>query len=76
MGSQYFRWFKIDLMQMWKVGEQVRAMRPADDLGSLYPFTTSVYVALKMAQGLCGRRNNRCILLVFKSAERVIGEVH
>ena len=35
---------------MWKVGERVRATRPAGDLGPLHPFTAGVYVALMMAQ--------------------------
>jgi hypothetical protein len=37
---------------MWKVGERVRAARPAGDLGPLHPFTAGVYVALMMAQVL------------------------
>nr|XP_043621598.1 ketol-acid reductoisomerase, chloroplastic-like [Erigeron canadensis] len=41
---------KIDQTWMWKVGERVRATRPAGDLGPLYPFTVGVYVALMMAQ--------------------------
>jgi len=41
---------KIDQTRMWKVGELVRAVRPAGDLGPLYPFTAGVYVALMMAQ--------------------------
>ncbi|XP_044489091.1 uncharacterized protein LOC123213687 [Mangifera indica] len=41
---------KIDQTCMWKVGERVRAARPAGDLGPLYPFTAGVYVALMMAQ--------------------------
>lgn len=41
---------KIDQTRMWKVGEKVRAVRPAGDLGPLYPFTAGVYVALMMAQ--------------------------
>lgn len=41
---------KIDQTRMWKVGERVRAVRPKGDLGSLYPFTAGVYVAVMMAQ--------------------------
>ncbi|KAI5590827.1 hypothetical protein BDE02_04G036800 [Populus trichocarpa] len=41
---------KIDQTRMWKVGERVRATRPAGDLGPLHPFTAGVYVALMMAQ--------------------------
>ncbi|KAJ6842148.1 ketol-acid reductoisomerase, chloroplastic-like [Iris pallida] len=41
---------KIDQSRMWKVGERVRAARPAGDLGPLHPFTAGVYVALMMAQ--------------------------
>ncbi|CAN4103249.1 unnamed protein product [Withania somnifera] len=41
---------KIDQTRMWKVGQRVRATRPAGDLGPLYPFTAGVYVALMMAQ--------------------------
>lgn len=41
---------KIDQTRMWKVGQRVRAVRPAGDLGPLYPFTVGVYVALMMAQ--------------------------
>lgn len=41
---------KIDQTRMWKVGERVRAQRPASDLGPLYPFTAGVFVALMMAQ--------------------------
>ena len=41
---------KIDQTRMWKVGECVRAQRPAGDLGPLYPFTAGVFVALMMAQ--------------------------
>ena len=43
---------KIDQTRMWKVGERVRAARPAGDLGPLHPFTAGVYVALMMAQVL------------------------
>ncbi|KAM0022785.1 putative ketol-acid reductoisomerase (NADP(+)) [Helianthus debilis subsp. tardiflorus] len=49
-GLPAFPMGKIDQTQMWKVGERVRAVRPADDLGPLYPFTAGVYVALMMAQ--------------------------
>lgn len=41
---------KIDQTRMWKVGERVRSVRQAGDLGPLYPFTAGVYVALMMAQ--------------------------
>jgi len=41
---------KIDQTRMWKVGEQVRAVRPEGDLGPLHPFTAGVFVALMMAQ--------------------------
>ena len=33
---------KIDQTRMWKVGEWVRAVRPASDLGPLYPFSAGV----------------------------------
>ncbi|KAK6919179.1 Ketol-acid reductoisomerase, N-terminal [Dillenia turbinata] len=49
-GLPAFPMGKIDQTRMWKVGERVRAARPADDLGPLYPFTAGVYVALMMAQ--------------------------
>jgi len=41
---------KIDQTRMWKVGEQVRAVRPEGDFGPLHPFTAGVFVALMMAQ--------------------------
>ncbi|XP_074569733.1 ketol-acid reductoisomerase, chloroplastic-like [Curcuma longa] len=49
-GLPAFPMGKIDQTRMWKVGERVRASRPAGDLGPLYPFTAGVYVALMMAQ--------------------------
>lgn len=49
-GLPAFPMGKIDQTRMWKVGERVRAARPAGDLGPLYPFTAGVYVALMMAQ--------------------------
>ncbi|KAJ0960921.1 hypothetical protein J5N97_001177 [Dioscorea zingiberensis] len=49
-GLPAFPMGKIDQTRMWKVGERVRAHRPADDLGPLHPFTAGVYVALMMAQ--------------------------
>lgn len=49
-GLPAFPMGKIDQTRMWKVGERVRAVRPAGDLGPLYPFTAGVYVALMMAQ--------------------------
>ncbi|XP_071725319.1 ketol-acid reductoisomerase, chloroplastic-like [Rutidosis leptorrhynchoides] len=49
-GLPAFPMGNIDQTQMWKVGEKVRAARPAGDLGPLYPFTAGVYVALMMAQ--------------------------
>ncbi|KAK3036494.1 hypothetical protein RJ639_030508 [Escallonia herrerae] len=49
-GLPSFPMGKIDQTRMWKVGERVRAARPAGDLGPLYPFTAGVYVALMMAQ--------------------------
>lgn len=49
-GLPAFPMGKIDETRMWKVGERVRAVRPAGDLGPLYPFTAGVYVALMMAQ--------------------------
>ncbi|KAM7270718.1 hypothetical protein ACFE04_029932 [Oxalis oulophora] len=49
-GLPAFPMGNIDQTQMWKVGEKVRAVRPAGDLGPLYPFTAGVYVALMMAQ--------------------------
>ncbi|KAL8461124.1 hypothetical protein ACS0TY_032555 [Phlomoides rotata] len=49
-GLPAFPMGKIDQTRMWKVGERVRAQRPAGDLGPLYPFTAGVYVALMMAQ--------------------------
>ncbi|KAI4363859.1 hypothetical protein MLD38_020026 [Melastoma candidum] len=39
---------KIDQTRMWKVGERVRSTRPGGDLGPLYPFTTRVFVALRL----------------------------
>ncbi|GJZ60766.1 putative reverse transcriptase domain-containing protein [Tanacetum coccineum] len=51
-GLPAFPMGKIDQTRMWKVGERVRAVRPAGDLGPLYPFTAGVYVALMMAQVL------------------------
>ncbi|XAR72558.1 Ketol-acid reductoisomerase [Bertholletia excelsa] len=49
-GLPAFPMGKIDQTRMWKVGERVRAKRPAGDLGPLYPFTAGVYAALMMAQ--------------------------
>lgn len=49
-GLPAFPMGKIDQTRMWKVGERVRATRPAGDLGPLYPFTAGVFVALMMAQ--------------------------
>ncbi|XP_028096518.1 ketol-acid reductoisomerase, chloroplastic-like [Camellia sinensis] len=49
-GLPAFPMGKIDQTRMWKVGEQVRAARPAGDLGPLCSFTAGVYVALMMAQ--------------------------
>lgn len=49
-GLPAFPMGNIDQTRMWKVGERIRAVRPADDLGPLYPFTAGVYVALMMAQ--------------------------
>ncbi|KAG6754866.1 hypothetical protein POTOM_040666 [Populus tomentosa] len=49
-GLPAFPMGKIDQTCMWKVGERVRAARPAGDLGPLHPFTAGVYVALMMAQ--------------------------
>lgn len=49
-GLPAFPMGNIDQTRMWKVGERVRAVRPAGDLGPLYPFTAGVYVALMMAQ--------------------------
>ncbi|KAL7000548.1 ketol-acid reductoisomerase (NADP(+)) [Sarracenia purpurea var. burkii] len=49
-GLPAFPMGKIDQTRMWKIGERVRAVRPAGDLGPLYPFTAGVYVALMMAQ--------------------------
>ncbi|KAK3404813.1 hypothetical protein EUGRSUZ_K01105 [Eucalyptus grandis] len=49
-GLPAFPMGKIDQTRMWKVGERVRAARPAGDLGPLYPFTAGVFVALMMAQ--------------------------
>lgn len=52
-GLPAFPMGKIDQTRMWKVGERVRAQRPAGDLGPLYPFTAGVFVALMMAQVSC-----------------------
>ncbi|VFQ88003.1 unnamed protein product [Cuscuta campestris] len=49
-GLPAFPMGKIDQTRMWKVGQRVRAARPAGDLGPLNPFTAGVYVALMMAQ--------------------------
>ncbi|XP_022147921.1 ketol-acid reductoisomerase, chloroplastic [Momordica charantia] len=49
-GLPAFPMGKIDQTRMWKVGERVRQVRPAGDLGPLHPFTAGVYVALMMAQ--------------------------
>ncbi|KAF5952623.1 hypothetical protein HYC85_010567 [Camellia sinensis] len=49
-GLPTFPMGKIDQTRMWKVGERVRAARPAGDLGPLCSFTAGVYVALMMAQ--------------------------
>ncbi|RAL45038.1 hypothetical protein DM860_003797 [Cuscuta australis] len=49
-GLPAFPMGKIDQTRMWKVGQRVRAARPAGDIGSLNPFTAGVYVALMMAQ--------------------------
>ncbi|CAH9139528.1 unnamed protein product [Cuscuta epithymum] len=49
-GLPAFPMGKIDQTRMWKVGQRVRAARPAGYLGPLNPFTAGVYVALMMAQ--------------------------
>ncbi|KAF5744063.1 hypothetical protein HS088_TW08G00655 [Tripterygium wilfordii] len=49
-GLPAFPMGNIDQTRMWKVGERVRSVRPAGDLGPLYPFTAGVFVALMMAQ--------------------------
>ncbi|KAF5952626.1 hypothetical protein HYC85_010570 [Camellia sinensis] len=49
-GLPAFPMGKIDQTRIWKIGEQVRAARPAGDLGPLCSFTAGVYVALMMAQ--------------------------
>lgn len=49
-GLPAFPMGKIDQTRMWKVGERVRSVRPAGDIGPLYPFTAGVYAALMMAQ--------------------------
>ncbi|XP_028073163.1 ketol-acid reductoisomerase, chloroplastic-like [Camellia sinensis] len=49
-GFPAFPMDKIDQTSIWKVGEWVRATRPAGDLGPLYPFTAGVYMALMMTQ--------------------------
>lgn len=49
-GLPAFPMGNIDQTRMWRIGEKVRAVRPAGDLGPLYPFTAGVYVALMMAQ--------------------------
>ncbi|KAJ3670901.1 hypothetical protein LUZ60_008327 [Juncus effusus] len=49
-GLPAFPMGKIDQTRMWKVGQKVRATRPAGDLGPLHPFTAGVYTALMMAQ--------------------------
>ncbi|KAL8136705.1 hypothetical protein V2J09_002706 [Rumex salicifolius] len=49
-GLPAFPMGNIDQTRMWKVGERVRATRPAGDLGPLYPFTAGVFVACMMAQ--------------------------
>ncbi|KAK4799214.1 hypothetical protein SAY86_024579 [Trapa natans] len=49
-GLPAFPMGKIDQTPMWKVGQRVRAARPANDLGPPYFFTAGVYVALMMAQ--------------------------
>ena len=66
-GLPAFPMGKIDQTRMWKVGERVRAARPAGDLGPLHPFTAGVYVALMMAQVLrsCSEyvRTTKCWIL-------------
>ncbi|KAF3677176.1 hypothetical protein FXO38_01043 [Capsicum annuum] len=47
-GLPSFPMGKINGQRMWKVGERIRATRPAGDLGPLYSFTAGVYVALMM----------------------------
>ncbi|CAL5403936.1 unnamed protein product [Camellia sinensis] len=49
-GFPAFPMDKIDQTRIWKVGEWVRATRPAGDLGPLCPFTAGVYMALMMTQ--------------------------
>ncbi|KAM3342933.1 ketol-acid reductoisomerase, chloroplastic-like [Capsicum galapagoense] len=49
-GLPSFPMGKINGQRMWKVGERIRATRPAGDLGPLYSFTAGVYVALMMVQ--------------------------
>ncbi|KAL7204123.1 hypothetical protein ACSBR2_017232 [Camellia fascicularis] len=45
-GLPAFPMVKIDQTRMWKVGERVRAARPAGDLGPLCSFTAGVYVGI------------------------------
>ncbi|GKD86651.1 ketol-acid reductoisomerase, chloroplastic-like protein, partial [Tanacetum coccineum] len=49
-GLPAFLMGKIDQTRMWKVGERVRAVRPAGDLGPLYPFTAGVTNDIKEKQ--------------------------
>ncbi|GAB2233907.1 hypothetical protein Droror1_Dr00003137 [Drosera rotundifolia] len=49
-GLPAFPMGNIDQTRMWKVGEKVRATRPAGYLGPLHPFTAGVYIACMMAQ--------------------------
>lgn len=65
-GLPAFPMGKIDQTRMWKVGERVRAQRPAGDLGPLYPFTAGVFVALMMAQVSC-----LCQKLIFVSSLKI-----
>ncbi|CAN4103251.1 unnamed protein product [Withania somnifera] len=64
-GLPAFPMGKIDQTRMWKVGQRVRATRPAGDLGPLYPFTAGVYVALMMAQVCFSIMDTLILVLTF-----------
>ncbi|GJR73397.1 ketol-acid reductoisomerase, chloroplastic-like protein [Tanacetum coccineum] len=72
-GLLAFPMVKIDQTRMWKVGERVRTVRPAGDLGLLYPFTAGVYVALMMAQNTWIEMDPEAYLIITKDGNVCLG---
>ncbi|GKC40787.1 ketol-acid reductoisomerase, chloroplastic-like protein, partial [Tanacetum coccineum] len=58
-GLPAFPMGKIDQTRMWKVGERVRAVQPACDLGPLYPFTAGVLLCDSVSRGSVNTLSSR-----------------